>query len=38
MLLNTGGGFASQTARVAFIRAASPAAMVERGSGLWSSA
>ena len=38
LLLNPAGTFASQSARVAFIRAASPAAMVERGSGLWASA
>ena len=38
LLLNPAGIFTSQPARVAFIRAASAAAMVERGSGLWSSA
>jgi peptide/nickel transport system substrate-binding protein len=38
LLLNPAGTFVSQPARVAFIRAASPAAMVERGSGLWASA
>ena len=36
--LNPVGVFASQPARVAFLRAASAAPMVERGSGLWSAA
>ena len=36
--LNPAGVFASQPARVAFLRAASSAPMVERGSGLWSAA
>jgi peptide/nickel transport system substrate-binding protein len=38
LLLNPVGVFTAHPARVAFIRAASPAAMVERGAGLWSQA
>ena len=38
LLLKPAGIFTSQPARVAFIHAASATAMVERGSGLWSSA
>lgn len=38
LLLNTAGVFASQPARSAFLRVAPARAMVERGSGLWSSA
>jgi peptide/nickel transport system substrate-binding protein len=38
LLLNPAGIFTSQPARVAFLRAAPAAAMVQRGSGLWSSA